>query len=106
MNMQLKHCFAGAKFYRLKKSQILSVFSFPKTAKGVQIKPELQHLASKKSNWQPWSALGCSAIVDKTKAIVSNKVNQWRLVVKLAGGAAKFHLWLNIWDCRPGCFYK
>jgi len=41
MNMQLKHCFAGAKFYRLKKSQILSGFSFPKTAKGVQIKPEL-----------------------------------------------------------------
>jgi len=30
---------------------------------------------------------------------------QWRLVVKLAGRAAKFHLWLNIWDCRPGCFY-
>jgi len=31
---------------------------------------------------------------------------QWRLVVKLAGRAAKFHLWLNIWDCRPGCFYN
>jgi len=31
---------------------------------------------------------------------------QWRLVVKLAGRAAKFYLWLNIWDCRPGCFYN
>ena len=31
---------------------------------------------------------------------------QWRLVVKLPGTAAKFHLWLNIWDCRPGCFYN
>jgi len=27
---------------------------------------------------------------------------QWRLVVKLAGRAARFDLWLNIWDCRPG----
>ena len=26
---------------------------------------------------------------------------QWRLVVKMAGRAAKFHLWLNIQDCRP-----
>ena len=32
-------------------------------------------------------------------------VQQWRLVVKLAGRAARFHLWLNTWDCRPGCFY-
>ena len=32
--------------------------------------------------------------------------DQWRLVVKLAGRAAKFHLWLNVWDCRPGCFYN
>jgi len=31
---------------------------------------------------------------------------QWRLVVKLAGRAAKFHLWLNIWDCHPGCFHN
>ena len=31
--------------------------------------------------------------------------HQWRLVVKMAGRAAKFHLWLNIQDCRPapGC---
>jgi len=30
---------------------------------------------------------------------------QWQLVVKMAGRAAKFHLWLNIQDCRtaPGC---
>ena len=32
--------------------------------------------------------------------------DQWRLVVKLTGRAAKFHHWLNIWDCRPGCFYN
>ena len=37
---------------------------------------------------------------------VSYPYIQWRLVVKLAGRAAKFHLWLNIWDCRPGCFYN
>jgi len=32
-------------------------------------------------------------------------VYQWRLVVKMAWRAAKFHLWLNIKDCRPapGC---
>ena len=29
--------------------------------------------------------------------------SQWRLVVKMTGRAAKFHPWLNIWDCRPGC---
>jgi len=26
--------------------------------------------------------------------------------VKLAGRAAKFHLWLNIWDCHPGVACK
>jgi len=31
---------------------------------------------------------------------------QWRLVVKMTGRAAKFHLWLNIKDCHPGCFYN
>jgi len=31
---------------------------------------------------------------------------QWRLVVKLAGRAARIHFWLNIWDCRPGCFHN
>jgi len=35
-----------------------------------------------------------------------NTRTQWRLVVKLAGRAARFHIWLNIWDCRPGCFYN
>jgi len=39
-----------------------------------------------------------------TKVIKIIDQHQWRLVVKLAGRAAKFHLWLNIWDCRPGCF--
>jgi len=34
------------------------------------------------------------------------RAKQRRLVVKLAGRAAKLHLWLNIWDCRPGCFYN
>jgi len=29
--------------------------------------------------------------------------HQWRLVVKMAGRATKFHLWLNIQDCRPEC---
>ena len=32
--------------------------------------------------------------------------DQWQLVVKLDGRAAKFYLWFNIWDCRPGCFYN
>jgi len=32
--------------------------------------------------------------------------HQWRIVVKLAGRAAKFHLWLNILDCHHGCFYN
>ena len=31
---------------------------------------------------------------------------QWQLVVKLAGRAGKFNILLNIWDCRPSCFYK
>jgi len=31
---------------------------------------------------------------------------QWRLVVKLAGRAARFHLRLNMWDCRPGSLYN
>ena len=34
----------------------------------------------------------------------SDNEDQWRIVVKLAGRAANFHLWLNIWDCRPDCF--
>jgi len=35
----------------------------------------------------------------------SKPKDQWRLVVKMAGRAAKFHLWLNIQVCRPapGC---
>jgi len=33
-------------------------------------------------------------------------VGQWRLVVKLVGRAARFHLLLNIWDCRHGCIYN
>ena len=49
--------------------------------------------------------------IEQTQAItnfilIPNDYNQWRLVVKLAGRAAKFNLWLNIWDCRPGCFYN
>jgi len=31
----------------------------------------------------------------------SNNSAQWRLVVKMAGWATKFHLWLNMQDCRP-----
>jgi len=34
----------------------------------------------------------------------SSNSDQWRLVVKMAVRAAVFHLWLNISDCRPGCF--
>jgi len=36
---------------------------------------------------------------------VVHGLQQWRLVVKMAGRAAKFHLWLNMQDCRPahGC---
>jgi len=45
-------------------------------------------------------------INDITKASSFHTTLQWRLVVKLAGRAARFHLWLNIWDCRPGCFYN
>jgi len=37
--------------------------------------------------------------------LAGSTCGQWRLVVKLAVRATKFHLWLNIWDCRPGCFY-
>jgi len=29
---------------------------------------------------------------------IRDTFQQWRLVVKLAGRAAKFHLWLNIWS--------
>jgi len=25
---------------------------------------------------------------------------------EIGGKGAKFHLWLNIWDCCPGCFYN
>jgi len=36
---------------------------------------------------------------------VVNGLQQWRLVVKMAGRAAKFHLWLNTRDGCPalGC---
>jgi len=46
----LRQCFAKAKPIRLK----ISLFFFPKTAKGVQKLPELQNLASKKPKWQPY----------------------------------------------------
>jgi len=46
-----------------------------------------------------WS--GNFYLAQKRKSI---QLQQWRLVVKLAGRAAKFHLWLNIWNCRHGCF--
>jgi len=39
-------------------------------------------------------------------SLLINSQVQWRLVVRLAGRAAKFHLWLNTWDYRPGCFYN
>jgi len=57
MNIQLRECFARAKPLRLKKSQKKSnfvwLFLFPKTAKGVEKKPEFQNLVSKRPNWQP-----------------------------------------------------
>ena len=53
---------------------------------------------------QVW--IGINDILLNFFAIFIHTGEQWRLVVKLAGRAAKFHLWLNIWDCRcrPGCF--
>jgi len=56
MNTQLRQCFSRSKPFRLKESQSLSDFFWsPKKARGVQKKPELQNLASKKPNWQPWT---------------------------------------------------
>jgi len=56
INMQLRQCFARAKPIRLKislkKVRFFWLFVFPKKGKGVQKKPELQNLASKKANWQ------------------------------------------------------
>jgi len=54
MNMQLSQCFSRAETEKSqKRPEFVWLFLFPKTAKGVQKKPEFQNLASKKANWQP-----------------------------------------------------
>jgi len=48
----------------------------------------------------------CSKLFCYCYDVTSDCRQLWRLVVKLAGRAAKFNIWLNIRDCRPSCFYN
>ena len=50
----------------------------------------LPRVKRKRMQWNRW-------LVDRKKICA---LVQWRLVVKMAGRAAKLHLWLNIQDCR------